>query len=125
MGKNEIKPIDESGDNPQYHVCPEDINMEMTCTFGKAEIESSARVIVQFCQSRGGWYAFELLELIKYCKQINFNPNMIFFGIIGHWFDDCVMGGGICGSHPSLVLWGYGKYCVTESFILRCAKRTR
>ncbi len=121
-----INPIDEGGENSRYPVRPESIDADngLCSTFGKSEVEQAAGIVVKYCQKRDGWYSFTLLELIEFCKEIGFDPNMNLYGLAGVWQDDSLMGG-IREAHPSLVLWSNGRYCVTEEFILRCAKRLR
>jgi len=96
----------------------------LSSTFGKSEVEQTARNLIRFCQRRGGWYPFTVEELIDFYKQVGEDPRFIFFGLLGVWGDD-----GMFAQHtnpwhespPYLVIGADGMYRVTERFIQQCA----
>lgn len=112
-----------------YHpIRPKDFSLDsfgaLASTFGKSEVEKTARNIICFCQRRGGWYPFTVEELIDFYKEVGEDPRFIFFGLLGAWEDE-----GMFAQHtnpwrepPSyLVIGADGMYRVTEQFIQQCA----
>lgn len=114
--------VEESPGRHIYPIRPNDIDIALSSTFGKAEVEEAARNIILFCQQRGGWYPFSLEELSNFYMREERDCNMMFFGLSGIWYDDAMLSGGFRESHPCLVICGDGMYRVTDQFIERCAK---
>ncbi|KKW21390.1 MAG: hypothetical protein UY64_C0022G0015 [Parcubacteria group bacterium GW2011_GWA1_51_12] len=117
------------GPGMHHHpIRPKDFNLAsvgtLSSTFGKSEVEQTARNLIRFCQRRGGWYPFTVEELIDFYKQVGEDPRFIFFGLLGVWGDD-----GMFAQHtnpwhespPYLVIGADGMYRVTERFIQQCA----
>lgn len=92
----------------------------MPGSFGKAEVEISAGKLVQFFQSRGYWCSFTIDELARYYTLRGWNSNSMFFGLMGLWFDDGMMGAWR-HAHPCIAINNAGACFVTKEFIDRCA----
>ncbi len=97
-------------------------NSHMSGTFGKCEVETSAkRLIAFFAVEKGNsWASFTFEELHTFFLRNNWNPREILFGLVGNWWDDGGMGTLIHQSWPCIIHYGDGLR-VTEHFVRRCA----
>ncbi|MDI6734552.1 MAG: hypothetical protein QMD50_03665 [Patescibacteria group bacterium] len=111
-----------------YPVRPEDIDISrgLSNTFGKHEVEAAAVNLVIYCKARRcGWCPFSLSDFLQFSKKAGFDPNMVFFGLLGPWQDDAILVGGIRESFPCLVLGADGLYYITDVFVKKCQGRNR
>jgi hypothetical protein len=121
--------IEASKTDRRYPIGPDDFDLDnadtLASTFGKSEVEATAERLIRFFQMRGYWCEFTIDELTRFYKLKDWDPNPMFFGLMGAWFDD----GGMCGwgtpKETYLAVDVHGKYCVTDLFIIRCAKNLR
>ncbi len=113
--------IAETSGHPTYPVRPKSIDTR-EIFLGKFELEETARNLVRFCQSRDGWIPFTIDDLFKYSRSVNFDPNKMFFGMMGLWEDDGGFGE-ICESFPYLVAGADGRYYFTDVFVKRCSRK--
>lgn len=94
--------------------------------FGKHEVELAAGKLVAFFQKKGRWDKFSITELYNFYKSNNWNPDLMFFGLSGRWFDDSpimiLTGTPWVESDTFLVLGFDGYYRVTDLFIQKCLK---
>lgn len=90
-------------------------------SFGKAEVEEAAGRLVMFFQKMGRWGLFTITELAAFYRRQGWNPDQMFFGLSGTWFDDGGLGSYRCGTY--LIQFRDG-YCVTEMFIDRCTQQS-
>jgi hypothetical protein len=108
-----------------YPVRPDDIldrdKGGMLSTFGKHEVEVSADRLVKFFKSRGYWCGFTIDEVVKFYQSRDWNPSLIFFGLIGAWYDDAMLIED--WSVPSTVYIAIdtnGLHYVTDKFVEKC-----
>lgn len=127
----ELKVVAESPGRHHHPIRPKDFKFDsaldrvgtLAGTFGKSEVEQTARSIIRFCQRRGGWYPFTVEELINFYKEVGEDPRFIFFGLLGTWEDDAMLVDGWRTPRVPYLVQGYdGMYRVTEEFIKQCAK---
>lgn len=121
----EISPISDSVSS-MYKIRPQDIKISDIGTvpgsFGKAEVEISAGRLVQFFQGRGYWCSFTIEELARYYTLRGWDPNSMFFGLAGVWYDDGIIDSWR-NSDPCIAITGSGKCFVTAEFIDKCADK--
>lgn len=90
--------------------------------FSKAEVEVTAWRLVQFFQKTNSWGGFRPRELIRFYTTQGWNPDTMFFGLKGYWYDD----GGL-GDYVQLPIYIVehpdGTHYVTKKFIERCMTR--
>lgn len=100
-----------------------DINVQETLAcgrFGKYEVEVAAGKLMTFLQERDTeWSSFTIRELAVFYESKHWEPNMMFFGLLGPWLDDCMLGG-YRESRPCLAIDDTGAYNVTKHFVDRC-----
>ncbi len=103
-------------------------NHTMPSTFGKAEVEESAGKLIAFFQRRGDWVPFTIEELTAFYRTQGWNPDYMFFGLMGAWKDDCPTPASFSGTwrmgQDYLRIDIDGKYYVTDFFIRRCMRLT-
>lgn len=123
--------VDESVGS-SYPIRPNNIKIEaLGCVgfFGKFEVENVAGKLVSFFQASGRWKSFSILELVDFYRSKGWDPNFMFFGLCGVWYDDAsikeFLGNPWTQSPCYLVLGEDGKYRVTNHFIDRCAQEPR
>ncbi len=126
--KPPIIPIMERAGQVKIPIRPNDFDFNdsrvLSSTFGKFEVEQSARLLIEFFQERGRWAEFTLPALIRYCKRRRKNPNSALAGLVGGWFDDGMM----CFNalmNCYVVIDFDGKCCVTEAFILKASRNLK
>lgn len=91
--------------------------------FGKAEVEESAAKLLTFLQKRNtGWAPFTVLDLVLFYRKQGWDPNYMFFGLCGQWFDDAMIVGGYTESLPYVAIGDDGRYRVTNLFIEACQR---
>jgi len=92
--------------------------------FGKYEVEEAAGKLLSFIQSRGNcWLSFTILELVEYYQTQGWDPNIMFFGLCGAWYDDSMSTLDYRKSRCCLALDPNGQYHVTSLFIETCGGR--
>lgn len=111
------------GGSMGHPIRPKDIKLRnglVDGRLGKVEVERIAGHLVEFFQSRTRWCAFTLEELREFYLSRGWDPNVMLFGLAGHWFDDGGMGGWT-NSFSYLAFGPDGDCHVTNVFIERCA----
>lgn len=110
---------------------PNDIRFEadrLPGTFGKAEIEWAAERLVRFFQEKGYWASFTITELLAFYNKNKWDPNLMFFGLMGTWHDDSPFRW-VSEESPwqetpvYLGIDGAGNYFITEAFVMKCASK--
>ena len=111
--------------NEKTSPAPNDIRLNaigiVESTFGKCEVEETAGHLIAFFQAKGAWGSFKLDELAEFYRSKGWDPNNMFFGLVGAWFDD----GGLsmcwveCPK-PYIAFDGVGSCYVTEEFVKQC-----
>lgn len=107
----------------KFPIRPEDINME-ELSFGKCEVEMRVRNLIRFFRERkdGNWAAFLKVELERFSRETRGEVEKdVFFGLLGKWFDDAPILGGVRNAPPYIIEISKGVYAVTDLFIKRCA----
>ncbi len=129
MAPAPFKPIIESASMTMCPVRPDDFvfihGNVLGGTFGKTEVETTARRLIEFFQLRCCWCEFTIDELGRFYKLKGWDPNAMFFGLMGAWYDDGGMGGWALPQHTYLCVDGHGKYCITDKFIDQCARNIK
>ncbi len=106
-------------------IAPGDIT-NLSGTFGKFEVEEAAARIVAFFTDRGKWRDFTIEEMANFFRSKGWNPNTMFFGLLGGWWSDSGFGGDwIEPRHVYFAFTKDGTCLVTEEFIGKCAKNVR
>lgn len=109
-------------------VRPQDIKIRDTGAagrFGKHEVEMAAGRLLAFFQEMGRWGKFTLTQLLNFYQAKGWNPDMMFFGLLGVWYDDSMMYM-MAGRSPwleapvYLVLDDSGCYRITDLYIRQC-----
>jgi hypothetical protein len=102
---------------------PEDIK-ELKGKWGKnPEVKESVLLLIAFFRKLGCWSSFTISELLEFSKKSGRNPNLIFYGILGTFEDDCdppIIGSTKTQPEPWLVAHSDGRYMITTAFIKRC-----
>ncbi|MDB5224633.1 MAG: hypothetical protein JWO43_255 [Candidatus Adlerbacteria bacterium] len=113
----------------KYHIQPDNFNLQdeyiFANCFGKFEIEGAAIRLLSFFQTRGAWCAFTAEELVHHYQLKNWNPDRMFYGLLGRWFDDGDMGTWKDPADTFIVKDEAGRYCVTNLFVERCARNLK
>lgn len=122
----EFRVVVESSGETNAVLRPEDVEVSPAGTagnFGKFEVELAAGKLVQFFQARGGWVTFTITELAAFYKRKKWDPNFMFFGLLGPWYDDslglALMGSPWKESEIYVVQGSDGRYRVTDLFLKR------
>lgn len=116
------------GPSRTYEIRPSDIplrSMRMAGRFWKAEIEAAAGMLVLFFQSRGCWGPFTISELRAFYLEKGENPDTMFYGLLGVWFDR-VSTTTNPWNYPAgeLIIQGHdGHYYVTNQFVDLCMRQ--
>lgn len=129
---NEIETVAESHapgpGEASFYIRPDDFDLSSPAvllgTFGKSEVEQTVWRLLKFFQLRGYWCDFTIDELTRFYHHQGWNPNQMFFGLMGGWFDDGML---FSYKHPLGVFLACdpnGQYRVTREFLERCAKNT-
>jgi hypothetical protein len=101
----------------EVNVRPREVQLEtIRGKFGKCEVEDAAENLLKFFQIKNMWHSFFLQDLLVYCKQVGFNPNMMLFGLICPWVDDGGLGS-LRESQDFLIMNSDGSLCITSNFI--------
>ncbi|PIZ98740.1 MAG: hypothetical protein COX77_03535, partial [Candidatus Komeilibacteria bacterium CG_4_10_14_0_2_um_filter_37_10] len=95
---------------------PKDLSVSNINTigkFGKCEIEKSAGMLVKFFQTvkNNRWAPFTITELHQFYLAEEANPDKMFYGLAGLFFDDGGLGS-IREANPCLMFDSTGKICV-------------
>jgi hypothetical protein len=91
--------------------------------FGKAEVEESAAKLLTFFQERGvGWARFTITDLFNFYTAKGWNPNTMFFGLLGPWYDDGMLYMDYQVSRPYITIDPGGWLNVTTSFVEVCMR---
>lgn len=117
--------VDDARSGSPYHIQPKDIDLRLPTTFGKSEVERTARRLIEFFVMKGRWTSFTLHELTEFYKLKGWEPKGMFFGLIGLWLDDGSFSTTIRVSWPCILITEEDEYFVTNHFIDRCAGRFR
>jgi len=107
----------------KHRIRPEDIKLRKPISagrFGKYEVEVAAGQLVKFFQMRNYWTNFTLPELIEFYRIMEWDLDLMLFGLLGAWFDDGGAMGGARVSPAYTLQVSDGTFCITEKFILRC-----
>ncbi|OHA89328.1 MAG: hypothetical protein A2653_01390 [Candidatus Zambryskibacteria bacterium RIFCSPHIGHO2_01_FULL_43_25] len=92
--------------------------------FGKHEVEVAAAKLLLFFRSRGEWTRFTIRELVEFYNSQGWDPDLMFFGLSGVWYDDASLKQANreewTDAPPYLVLFTDGRYAITEKFIRAC-----
>lgn len=93
-------------------------------TFGTAEVELIAGHLLKFFKERGSWCSFTIEELEAFYRRNSWDPNQMFYGLIG-WFvhSDGMMFHLYHRKECLLIPDPWGNYRVTNLFIERCARQ--
>lgn len=117
---SEVKPYTDEGDVRQL-MRPEDVDLSegLSSTFGKVEVERAAENLVRFFQSRGAWCPFTKEELLAFYRtQLpDEDPEKVFFGLFGGWFDDGALTGGWKIAPQLVVRYPDERYRITNLFM--------
>ena len=107
-----------------YSIRPEDIT-DMKGTFGKHEVEASAERILVFFKERGYWCECSLDELTRFFDRLGWNPDSMFFGLLGGWYNDGGMGHWEVPRHTYFIFDKRGGCAVTNHFVDVCGKNVK
>ncbi len=93
--------------------------------FGKCEVEMAAGKLLSFLQHRNkGWEEFTISDLFAYYKSKGWNPDMMFFGLLGPWFDDGMSTMDFRDTaNVYLVVGDNGKYYFTDKFVTNSMRK--
>jgi hypothetical protein len=121
----DFRPLYEQPGDTHHPIRPSDIT-SFTGTFGKFEVEESAERIVKFFKERGRWCAFTLDELARFYTHHGWDPEGMFFGLLGGWFNDGGFGGEWDVPQYTYFAFEKGGGCmVTDRFVTQCARNVR
>lgn len=102
---------------PQFLV---EHNLHRTAKFGKAEVEWSAQLLVEFFAHKQRWCTFNLNELGEFCRSKGEKTaGSALFGLICCWFDDAPIVGGAREPKNYIIQFSDQTFAVTTSFIKR------
>ncbi len=88
-------------------------------SFGKAEVEWAAKLLVRFFNRKGGWNTFTLEELSTFCKgEGEKSASAALFGLICGWYDDGGPWGTMRNSLPYIIQHGE-EFVLTTTFMKR------
>lgn len=124
MTEHAIVPVRETAGNQYFSIRPHQIPPRLLGTFGKCEVENSARNLLAFFQERGYWTGFTTQELQRFYEGQKWNSDTPFWGLLGAWFDDGMSS--MCWREPHdvyIAIGEHGEYFITEAFIRRCASQ--
>jgi hypothetical protein len=117
---------------PKYSIRPSDVpirNGDVAGFFGKAEVEEAAGKLALFFQSKNAWVPFTIVEMVEFFQQRGWDPNGMFFGLNGLWYDDAMVfmitNVAWTESDPFIVLGCDMRYYVTDLFIKRLMEKPR
>lgn len=96
--------------------------VDLSGTFGKAEVQWNVEKLLAFFKLHGKWCSFDIGTLRRFYEMNKWNPDEIFFGLVGGWYDDGGFGGWAHPPEVFLVSTPKGMWMVTDRFINRCAK---
>ncbi len=116
------------GFSDAYPIQPKDILGQpnaFSSTFGKAEVEGSARNLVEFMAEKGRWVSFTIAQLQEFYDKKGRDPASMFYGICGGFVLDSMGGSKWYADGGYLVQDDRGGYCVTDLFIDKCAGKYR
>ncbi len=110
-----------------YLFRPEDVDLSngLSGTFGKAEVEASACMLVKFCKYLRTWQNFTLEEYERFVtrertdegRRQNYSYHFL-FGLIGQWHDDGGPGSLRDAPVQALICWGHD-WSVSTAFLER------
>ena len=97
--------------------------------FGAAEVEEAAWKLTTFLAFRAteegydGWVSFTLIQAMAYYKKRGWDPNLVFYGLVGGSSRQVYMECRLSESPVYLVLDELGCYAVTNLFVAACLAR--